>query len=1286
VSASSFGSRKSVSFSPWSALQLLGVVVLALVVCLPASSQTSQGRIFGGVMDQSGGVVAGAKVTVTDVERGINLVLTTDSAGEYNATNLIPGAYQIRAEATGFETVNRQNIDVLVGQELRIDFTLMPGATNQTITITESVPLVNTTSATMSSTIENLDISELPINGRNFQSVTDLRPGIQTTPGGGTDARSANGQRTESNIWLLDGLFNKGTYGGNSVIGGGNLAGEGATLVPLDTIQEISFIEDPKAEYGWGSGAIVNLGFKSGTNALHGTAYAYGRFPQLETRNPFALVNPGTDLEQFGNSLGGPIKKDKIFFFGGYEGKRVSSSTTASGTEPTTASLGGNPTNSFPDAIAALEVPTTATPAGPGYCNPAAAGCTKPLSQLSLDLAGCTLPAGLTGAATCSPANSSSTAGCTLGSATCTGLFNNSSQSTSIPVQVPNFQHTDNFLIKIDDHLSDTNSLHGEYFFGTGQTYSNVGTPVQTYWGSTTPVRGQGVTVVDVWTPNSVLVNEARGGWHDYDQVIGIGECANEGASTSTSPDNAKSNLVAGSPNYPSGFGLNTGSQQPCAFPFLTISSFTGLGGEARGFEPRRENRAKFEDAVSYTRGKHSFKFGIEYHDSYLTGGAHGDSQGVINFGGTGGNIPGFAGTPTAVEDYLVGYTNTDSLLIGSPETTTIQHFWAGFAQDDWRLTRKVTVNLGVRYEYRSPISEAHNQFGDFVGSLTNPTAVPISGLAQTGVTPGFSQPWKPDYADVAPRVGMAWDLTGTGKTVARAGAGWMYDYEALSGILGQGISPNATPTAVPFYGTNGLTVADPQGATTTTAVIAYPAGVNPFQATQQIFPTNSVLSCGEGGAPGATPPVGFTTTTAPQECGVGGFDPNAMKEPLMYYYNADIQRSFGSNYFLDVAYVGDHTIRNIQQQNINQPTPGYANGSTIAPGFTATNNAYIEQVRQPYYSQYPWIGQIRWDSNVDSQRYNALQVTFTKRASHGLDFTGTYVLSQQCDVAIGEFTASTVQNNYNRKADYACGDSAHGGRVTLTMTWEIPGPKGHWQMLQGWRFNNIVYILGRLPFNPADTTDDTSGTGVKADRWTLVGNPHAFDWSNLPQGGGGGYPCYGFLGSTFAKTATSNCAAALPQACITAATNEPTNANLSSTPTLTGLPTGVNTVSASGFAPNSGLYNLYKYGCYMMDNAVMVPPAQGTYGNMTKNMIFGIPQREWDSSLTKTWKITERFSTQFRVEVYNLPNTTHYAAPGANLGAPSTFGQSKATLNTGGISISAGAQREAQLALKIIF
>ena len=1224
----------------------LGIVIL--VFCLPSFSQTNLGRIFGTVTDQSGGVIVAAKVTVIDTARGINRALMTDDAGQYNAPNLIPGNYTVRVDAPGFQAFERQNVGVEVGQELHVDATLQPGAQTQTVTVTESVPLVTTTSAVVTSTIENQDINQLPLNGRNFQSMTDFRPGVQTKPGGGTDARFSNGQQSEENIWLLDGLFNKGTYGGNSVIGGGNLAGEGATLVPLDTIQEVTFIENPKAEYGWGTGAIVNLGFKSGTNDLHGSAYAYGRDDSFDARNPFATQKPGTDLEQFGMSLGGPIKKNKIFFFGGYEGKRVTSSTTQVINEPTTANLPGNTSGSFPAAIAALE--------SQGFCNPAAAGCANPLSQLSVNLAGCTLPAGLTGAATCNAAN---------------GVFNNGTGSTSgIPVQIPNFQHTDNMLEKIDYHISDRNSLNGEYFFGTGNTYSSVGSPVQPYWGANTPVRGQGFTVVDVWTPNSTWVNEARGGYHRYNQIIGIGECANNGAPPAT----GKSNYVGytdGSPDYPKTFGLNTGTPDACAMPFTTVgTTFTALGNEARGYEPRLENAYKFEDAVSYTHGPHIFKFGVEYRDSRLIGGAEGYAQGAINFGTNSINAPGITGV-NALEDFLVGYPSSGQILVGNPATTTVQSFTALFAQDDWRATRNVTLNLGLRWEYTSPLGEAHNNFGDFY-----PGATP-SGLVQIGNS-GVDSLWHGDHKVFMPRVGLAWDIFGSGKTVFRAGGGTMYAYNATSGMLGNSsIDPNSTPTGVPYYAPNGALVPTPPGGTITNSqVLVTNSNLNAgspaheWAVNQPVF-NGGALACGEGsGAPGVVVPAGVATE--PSQCTVGGFAPN-LTMPVIYYWNADIQHSFGNNISVDIAYVGNHSSGLLQFTNINQPLPGVANGTGAA--------AFNEQLREPYYNTYPWIGQIHWDSNRDDANYDSLQATLRKRVSHGLDFTATYVYSHALDVEDGEFGTTVMESNYNTRLDY--GNAAYNpfNRFTITGSWTIPNHKAPAQLLSGWALNTVVELLSGVPYNAADTKDDISGTGENEDRWTLVGSSKNFNWGTTTQPGG--FPCYGIAGSTFASA--TNCqtvtVANLPAQCVSAVSSEPVNPNVPSALTTTGLPTG-----APAVAQNSGLYNLYKYGCYINNGSVIVPPAQGTYGNMGRDQLVGPGMAEWDLSVTKNWTIKERYTAQFRVEGFNVTNTTQFAAPQANLSSPSTFGKSQATINAGGIAISAGAPRQIQLGLRLTF
>src|SRR5216684_738743 len=340
------------------AIQLLGGVMGMLLLCLPLFSQGSSGRILGTVTDQSGGVVAGATVTVTDTERGVSKVLTTNDPGEYNAPTLVPSTYKVRAEAKGFKTVERQNIVLEVGKEIRVDLTMQPGDQVQTITITESIPLVETTNATLGGTLNNADINDLPLNGRNYQYLLSLRPGVMVQPGGGPWTQSTNNIRPDETVWMVDGVINANFWDARSVANMSSPLTEGATILPIDAIQEFNLMENPKAEYGWKPGAVVNVGIRSGTNTFHGSAYAFGRDGDWDARNVF---NPApqdktpTDLEQFGGVAGGPIKKDKLFFFGGYEGLRSFVGNALGTTVPALGSLGADPANSMVDAILALQ-------------------------------------------------------------------------------------------------------------------------------------------------------------------------------------------------------------------------------------------------------------------------------------------------------------------------------------------------------------------------------------------------------------------------------------------------------------------------------------------------------------------------------------------------------------------------------------------------------------------------------------------------------------------------------------------------------------------------------------------------------------------------------------------------------------------------------------------------------------------------------------------------------------------------------------------------------------------
>src|SRR5947209_14890070 len=356
-------------------LQFVFLVFLLLFASVQVLSQANTGRILGSITDQTGGAISGATVTITDTERGTTRTLITDESGSYNAPSLIPGAYTVRAEYKGFKSIERQNIVLEVGKEARVDLELQPGEQTEKITVTEALALVETTNAVLGGTLQPGTIADLPLNGRNFMKLLDLRPGVTTYIGGGAWTQTTNGLRPEHNVYILDGITAMEPLGGQSTINSVSLAGDAASLLAIDTIQEFSTQQNPKAEYGWKPGSVTSVALKSGTNALHGTGNYFFRTDRTDARNPFLAGDQKQEigLKEFGGTLGGPIKKDKAFFFGAYEGQRYHV---------------GNPTlfsypSLDPNALAIAGTTTSVVRA----CNTVKAAGT-PLSQTSLKVSG----------------------------------------------------------------------------------------------------------------------------------------------------------------------------------------------------------------------------------------------------------------------------------------------------------------------------------------------------------------------------------------------------------------------------------------------------------------------------------------------------------------------------------------------------------------------------------------------------------------------------------------------------------------------------------------------------------------------------------------------------------------------------------------------------------------------------------------------------------------------------------------------------------------------------------
>ena len=472
------------------------LVILVDVVFL--SAQTYQGRILGTISDSSGAVVAGAKVTIANVATGVSRSLMTNSDGEYLAPDLDPGSYRIMIEASGFKRAESNSVVLEVARDVRVNLRLVPGAVSETVEVTAQETLVDTTDSTLNGVLQNKAINELPLEGRDFQNLLPLHPGVQRTPGGGFQSITSNGNRPDDNNFFIDGATDNDVYYGEWVVNEAGIQGTPASFLPLDAIEEFNTQESPSAEYGFKPGVVMNLGLKSGTNTFDGTAYYFTRNSAVDARNYFDVVpSPVAALimHQFGAALGGPIKKDKWFYFVNYEGIRDKVGNPGVYDSPVTVSLAsqlggiadsmGNPlsaTYSLPDAIT--------------YCQENLGGSTPPCTPnpLSLKLAQLFLP---------NP-----------------GFTLKQSDPAAINFDFNNTNRGDNLVAKTDYHFNDHHVLSARYFYSNSDLVEEDIIALRPQWLSTTSPTTQVFGVNWVWTPNSTWINEARFSFDSFNEAL----------------------------------------------------------------------------------------------------------------------------------------------------------------------------------------------------------------------------------------------------------------------------------------------------------------------------------------------------------------------------------------------------------------------------------------------------------------------------------------------------------------------------------------------------------------------------------------------------------------------------------------------------------------------------------------------------------------------------------------------------------------------------------------------
>jgi len=1239
-----------------SAVSLLAALLAVFLISLPVRSQTSQGTIQGAIFDQTRGAIPGATVTVTDVARGVTRTLTTDSVGAYIATNLTPGTYTVRGEAKGFQNVERAGVLVEVGQNIRVDLTLQPGAQSQTVTVTGEVPEIDTTDSTLGGTLSNAQIVALPLNGRNFLHLLDLRPGIYFFVGGSAPAgasTSTNGTRFGTDLLTVEGVPSFANTGGALGLNAMYHVGDSQSLVPIDSIQEFNTEQNAKAEYGWRAGSVINMGIKSGTNAFHGSAYAFGRDASAtDAGNYFStpgqpVVTPAT-VKQFGATLGGRIVKDKLFFFVAYEGLRTTLTNPVVDTIPASASV-GDPKLSFVDACNALN-PTHLANSDPA----------NPISALSAKLAGLN-----TATCTVSPASS-----------TFENLFPFSATGHFQPSLVT-LGPLDNGLFKGDYAISQHHHVSGLFYRSQAYQVGNSDNgQILPQWEGNIPSTVEMFTGSWTWTPNSNWVNDVRAGL-DYLSARDL---------------TADRNMFT-QPAWPAGYGFNNGVTQAASplyggLPQIIINSVTGFLGSGRTGSVRGpDGEASFIDNVSYLRGKHSFKFGFQYMDLIYDNNSYRYNSGQVKFNN--------------VEDFLSGNVHKWQLQIGNADVNMRANWFSGFFQDDYRASTRVTLNLGLRWEYQGPPVERGNYESTFNPNL----AWPVQQVGGKGMPPMYN----PYYKAFSPRLGVAWDVRGNGRTVVRAAASLLRDPQLIGDYVG--FSPFGANVPDVGINTSGTPLNDH---TPETLAVRCSGGTNcninwtgstlEPNATASVFPVGQPISVQ---TPNGTIVSGLTGTTClspndnvlsgvtPPACTTQAVDPKFV-QPYFAAWNFDVERAITNNLTVDIAYVGTHAGNQDNFIDINQPPIGAGYTAAVISNClsSASVAAFYSQsagfcvadpagevgsgsicTACPYGTKYPFLTNISQLVNNAFSNYNALQMTVGERPMHGLAFLASYTYSHSLDIGSSHGGAPQI-DAYNPRLNYGTSDFDITHHFSFSPTYDIPGIKSPGQMLQGWTLSGILSLSSGQPWFPNDLTNDILGTneisglGLGIQTWNYSGPRSAFKAGPTP------IPCY--VNTDNGNSPLGGCTSYTdPQGvqawsrCVTAAT----------------APYAGNT-QLQGLA----LASLNNIGCYITTKGgILVPPAFGTVGNASRNIFRAPGYFNVDFSVSKDWKFKERFGAQFRVEFFNVFNHANFQTPGStgpDLGAGTTglFGCACATPDVAGGDpvLGGGGPRHIQFGLKL--
>jgi hypothetical protein len=986
--------------------------ILFFFTCTPLKAQYENGSLVGTIHDPSGAAVAGAAVTVTNNATAVTARTTTNGAGDYEIPSLRVGIYTVSASAQGFTDAVANNITISVGGRQRIDLSLRVGGTETMVEVTDVALQLETETSERGQTITNYQSEALPLVSRNYSDLMGLMPGSRQAPTAATTSSinslvragsyNVNGQRSMFNNFLLDGLDNNAYGESNQGFDNQIIA------VPPDSVAQFQVVTDNEsAEYGRSSGATINVASQSGTNRFHATAYEFirntalnaaGFFKPLTVSNTGATVpfrKPTFNRNQFGVNFGGPIIKDKLFYFVDYEGFRQVLKPLSVLTLPTQNELNGHLVvpvkNATTGAVYPLQPGTNLTSIPAGAINPLSAQIITYFKQISgLPVSG--LPS--------------------------TGLASN-----DYAVQVPFTDNADKGDLRLDWQINPANSA----FIRVSDRKEN------------------GVNYPSIPIP---LDGQTNGNIRILDQQIALGYTRLFGATkvldVRLGLDRTKAgkfNLSIGNTAFNNIPGLPTDNAVVAGgLPSIGITGFTGFGRQSTN--PQWQNPALIDPKVNFTwvKRNHSLKFGYEYEHVWMAVNDNNPLYGSFNYGGGYSNAGGATVSDTYWADFLFGTTNAYSLANYYVAHLT-QNIHNLYAQDDWKVMPKLTLNLGLRWEYGSPYADLYNRISNFdPGTQTVLTTTP-GAVAGNGITPfqGGGTYGKtlvnPDFTDFGPRIGFAYAVDS--KTALRGGFGISYAHYTRAGsgdILGIN-APQAQFASVTQITPN----------TTNHCSTPLPAQIIAIGST-----TPSCYATSDQGYP-----KGLVTSFNPATDNIT-YIPKNTKDSYVESYFISIQRTLAKNTLLDIAYVGNHGVKLQGFVNANQKNP--------AAGFA-----------RPFGN---WPSDITAALNTFYSNFNSLQVKYEQQTVAGLTLLNTFTWEHALDNASASLEGNTpsLQDANNPRADYAQSDYNLPIANITSLVYELPF--GHGQrflgssngvvntLVGGWQVSGIVTLQAGTPFN----------------------------------------------------------------------------------------------------------------------------------------------------------------------------------------------------------------------------